>query len=456
MDTLTKDPRVQPFENLSDSAEERNLIACTIRSQEAWLRVSNLITVSDFTHPINRALWDVIDKMRGDNSVPSPVSVADKLPTDIKPMVEALGGWEYIDSLMKIPVDPLGVEQHAKRLHELTVLRRGRQAGESITKLADKGGPSDTFLQKVDEIVNDIPGEIGTEVILLGSIVTDYIDEKRANPKKIPGISTGYPILDANIQGLQPGRMYILGARTGMGKSVWCLNLVKKLAIDQGIPVLYISTEQSATDEISRLISIVADTPEHYINNGTFVNMNDYPERVAEAEIKIKDAPIHFSHDPFFSPEKLYRTIKKFVITEGVKAVFFDYIRIPQGNIASKDKWALVGDLSYGLKAIASDLKVPVISAVQVNRDGSQEFKATGEIDGSSFALSDMIEQSASVAMVLRPLNHTEQKDYPDYKFKRVITFSKNRHGSSSDKILYTLEETYVKLSELKSLAKNA
>lgn len=441
-------------EKLSDPAEERNLLACTIRSQEAWLRVSNSITVEDFTHPINRALWAVIDEMREGAGVPSPVSVMDKLPSDIKLQVDSMGGWEFIDSLMTIPVEPLGVEQHAKTLKGLTVLRRGRQAGESITKLANQGGPSEPFLQKVDEIVNDIPGEAGTDVILLGSIVSDYIAEKRANPKKLPGISTGYPILDVNIQGLQPGRMYILGARTGIGKSVWCLNLVKKLAIDQEVPVLYISTEQSPTDEISRLISIVADTPEHYINNGTFINMNDYPERVDNAEAKIKIAPIWFKHDPFFTPEKLYRTIKKYVITEGVRAVFFDYIRIPQGSIAAKDKWAMVGDLAYGLKAIASDLKVPVISAVQVNRDGSQEFKATGEIDGSSFALSDMIEQAASVAMVLRPLNHTEQKDYPDHKYKRVVTFAKNRHGSSSDKILYTMEEDYVKLSELKSLAK--
>lgn len=441
-------------ERLTDPAEERNLLACTIRSQEAWLRVSNSITIDDFTHPINRALWAVIDEMREGAAIPSPVSVTDKLPPDIKSQIEDLGGWEYINTLMTIPVDPLGVEQHAKKLKELTILRRGRLAGESITRLADKGGPSEPFLQKVEEIVNDIPGEIGTEVVMLGSIVTDYIADKRANPKKIPGISTGYPILDANIQGLQPSRMYILGARTGMGKSVWCLNLVKKLAIDQGIPVLYISTEQTQTDEISRLVSIVANTPEHYINNGTFISMNDYPAQVDEAEAKIKNAPIWFSHDPMFSPEKLYRTIKKFVITEGVKAVFFDYIRIPVGSIQSKDKWAMVGDLAYGLKAIASDLNIPVVSAVQVNRDGSEQFKVTGEIDGSAFALSDMIEQASSVAMVLRPLNFDERKDFPDFKNKRVVTFAKNRHGPQSDKILYTMEESYVKLSELKSLVK--
>lgn len=440
-------------EALTDPAEERNLIACTIRSQEAWILVGTSVTVDDFVHPVNRALWVVIDEMWRGKAIPSPVSVMDKLPSDIKEKVEAIGGWEAITRLMTIPVDPRGVEEHAKNLRELSILRRGRKAGKDISLLAEKGGPSEPFLQKVEEIVNDIPGEIGTEVIQLGSIAADYIAEKRANPKKIPGIPTNYPILDANIQGLQPSRLYILGARTGQGKSVWCLNLVKRLAVDQEIPVLYISTEQTPTDEISRLISIMAETNEHYIDNGTFIKMDKLAEQVAEAEERIKDAPIWFSHDPMFTPEKLYRTIKKYVITKGVKAVFFDYIRIPVSSIMAKDKWAMVGDLAYGLKAIASELNIPIISAVQVNRDGSEQFKNTGEIDGSSFALSDMIEQASSVSMILRPLNHAERKDYPDYQHKRVLSFSKNRHGPQSDKILFTMEPTYVKLTEIKSLA---
>jgi replicative DNA helicase len=446
--TITSDE-----ERLADPIEERNLIACVIRSQEAWLRVSDSVTVEEFVHPVNAALWTVIDDMREGAVVPSPVSVTDKLPRDIKDRVDGMGGWDYINTLMSIPIDPLNVEHHAKRLHELTILRRGKQAGETIQRLASKGGPSEPFLQKVEEIVNEIPGTVGTDVIKLGSIVEDYVTEKRLNPKKLSGYSTGYPLLDSVVEGLHPGRLYVLGARTGQGKSVFCLNLVKNLAIDQEIPVLYISTEQTKEDEISRLVSIVAKMPETYLDNGTFISMNNYPQQVSDAELQIKDAPIWFSHDPMFSPQKLYRTIKKFVLTEKIKVVFFDYIRIPVGDVGSRDKWALVGDLAYGLKAIASDLGVPVISAVQVNRDGAEQFVATGEIDSTAFALSDQIVQASSVAMVMRPLNKSEKDKNPDFLSKRVITFAKNRHGSMSTKLLYMMETGYVKLSELSTIA---
>jgi replicative DNA helicase len=441
------------IETLSSPQEERNVLASVIQSQDAWLRVSDKITTGDFTHEITQTLWSLVDDMRNNNVIPTAIGIYERLPKNVSAEIDDLGGWQFLDSLSKLPIEPINIDHYAKKLKELTILRRGRQAGETIQKLAERGGTSESFLEKVDEIVNEIPGETGTDVILLGSIAASYLAEKRANPKKIPGLTTGYPILDATIQGLQPGRLYILGARTGQGKSVWCLNLVKRLAVDQDIPVLYISTEQTSKDEISRLISIVADTPEHYLDSGNYSLMNAYPAQVDEAEKKVAKAPIWFSHDPMFTPEKLYRTIKKFVITEKVQCVFFDYIRIPVGSISSKDKWALVGDLAYGLKAIASELNIPIVSAVQVNRDGSEQFAATGEIDGSSFALSDMIEQASSVAMVMRPLNREEKKQYPDFKNKRVVTFSKNRHGPKSEKILFTMESSYVKLSELKSLA---
>lgn len=439
--------------DLVDTSEERNLIACALKSQEAWIRVSDTVTSEDFSQPLNRCLWDLVTEMRGNGVNPSPVVIHDKLPTELKQELDVLGGWSAINALIELPIDPSGIEYHAKKLHELTVLRRGKNAGEKITDLAGKASSSDSFLQKVDEIVNDIPGEVGGDISLLGSIADDYLNERKGHIQELPGIATGFTALDSITQGLQQGRLYVLGARTGIGKSVFHINLVKQLAVDQGIPVLYISTEQTQKDEISRLLSIVGQVREHMLNNGTFNNSIEQVARMNDALAAVRNAPIFFSHDPMFSSERLYRTIKKYVLTEGVKAVFFDYIRIPVSKIGSNDKWAMVGDLAYGLKALASELNIPIVAAVQVNRDGSQQFRETGEIDGSSFALSDMIEQAASVAMILRPLNKKEKEKFSDNIERRMLTFSKNRHGPKGDKILYTLNDGFVRLEEVERIA---
>lgn len=439
--------------NLCDTSEERNLLASCLKSQEAWLRVSDSVTSDYFSDSLNRNLWEIVSEIRNRGVNPSPVVIFDKLPKDLQDQLTDIGGWKAIDALVELPIDPSGVEYHAKKLYDYTVLRRGKVAGEKIQNLADNSATSETFLQKVDEIVNDIPGEIGTEVTFLGSIAEDYVTKRRNHPQEIPGISTGFAHLDSIIQGLQPGRLYTLGARTGVGKSIWCLNLVKNLAIDQMIPVLYISTEQTQQDEISRLLSVVAQVREHYLNNGTFINMPDQAAKIDNAIAQVKNSPIHFSHDPRFQPDRIYRLIKKYVLTEGVKAVFFDYIRVPVKQLGSNDKWAVVGDFAYGLKAIASELEIPIVTAAQINRAGAAAFRDTGEIEDDQFAISDEIVRASSVAMALRPLNKKEKEDYQDNIERRILAFAKNRHGSRSDKILYSLNDGFVRLEELKRIA---
>lgn len=435
-------------ERLVSTGEERNLLACVYQSEAAWLSVSDMITVEDFSHSTNKALWGVIDEMRNQNISPAPVLVHDKLPGDARKQLDEMGGWSYIEALGTLPVDPSNAEYHATKLNDLTVLRRGQRAGEKISFEATQSKSRDEFLTKVEDIVNEIPGPIGEEVLLLGSIAEEYVQNRAANQKEIPGLTSGYEKLDNAIQGFQPGRMYVIGARKKTGKSVLLLNMVKHLAVDMEIPVLYISTEQTQRDEVSRLIALASEVPESLINNGTFIGMKDYAEKVQYAVDIIKQAPIFFAHDPFFSLNKLRRTIKKHVIKNKIQAVFFDYIKIPSENIGSKDKWASVGDLAYGLKAVASDQNLPVITAVQINRDGAESFKFTGDIDSDAFANSDMIAQAMSVGMVLRPLNKDEQKDHQFSGEKRILKITDNRHGPANYKGLFAFHDDIIKLEE--------
>lgn len=439
-------------DKLRDGGEESRLLAAVYQSESAWLTVSDRVTPEWFAFPANQALWTVLDELRSSKVNPAPLVVYDRLPEGVKKQLDEIGGWTYLESLGTLPMDPSSVDYHAGKLEDLMVLRRGLRAGESISFQAMQAKNKEEYLNKVEEIVSEIPGPITDEVVLLGSIAEDFVKKKAANPKEIPGLTSGYPILDAELQGFQPGRMYVLGARKKTGKSVWLLNLVKHMAVDNRIPVLYISTEQSQEDEVSRLLSMTAEVPERYLGNGTFVDMADYSDRMDFAIEKIIKAPIHFQHDPFFSLSKLRRVIKKYVVLHGVQCVFFDYIKIPSENIGGRDKWAAVGDLAYGLKACASEQNVPVITAVQVNRDGAESFKFTGDMDSDAFAQSDMIAQAMSVGMILRPLNKEEKEEYTFAGEKRILKITDNRHGASSYKGLFAFNNEIISLEERQRL----
>lgn len=444
---------VEVEERLSNSGEERNLLAVCYQSQDAWLRISDKITQEDFTHPVNKSLWSVIDHMRNTNVEPTIIGIHDSLPDPVRKQVDEMGAWSFIQKLGELPVSVHNAEDTAKKIHDLTILRRGRTAGEDIVKLATATNDVGKFLEDAEMLVNDIEGGTGDEVVLLGSIAREYVNTKAANVKEIPGLTTGYEILDGQLQGLQKGRMYVVGARKKTGKSVFLLNLVKHIAIEKGIPVLYISTEQTQMDEVSRLLSMVSQVQEKYLNNGTFTGLNNGSADMLGAVDLIEKAPIYFAHDPFFTLSKLRRTIKKHVVLNKVQAVFFDYIKIPPDSMGSRDKWALVGELAYGLKAAASSMDVPVITAVQINRDGAQQMSFTGDIDSDAFANSDMIAQAMSVGLVLRPLNTEEQKDQSfGVGEKRILKITDNRHGLASYKGLFDFHNETITLEEIKTI----
>lgn len=446
---------IETEEKLSDSGDERGLLSCVFKSVEAWLEVSDTLSSEDFTNPMTQSLWAIIDNMRNKGIEPDHMEVYEKLPENARAMVDKFGGWNFLQALGNLPAKPSNATHYAQRLRELTVLRRGREAGKEISVKAESGLTANKFMEEAEMLVNDIPGNVGDNVVDLGSIAYDFLKSKIANPAEIPGLSTGYELLDLELQGLQPGRMYVVGARKKTGKSILLLNIMKHMAIDRGIPILYISTEQTQTDEVSRMLSMVSGVPEHYINNGTFAKMtDDSPERVFAAQERLKDAPIKFAYDPFFSLSKLRRTIKKHRVLSNIQCVFFDYIKIPTDAMGGRDKWAQVGDLAYGLKAVAGDQNLPVVTAVQVNRDGAEQMKFTGDIDSDSFANSDMIAQAMSVGMILRPLNADEKKAYEFAdEPKRILKITDNRHGASSYKALFNFKADIITLEERKIVA---
>ena len=109
-----------------------------------------------------------------------------------------------------------------------------------------------------DPMVHDfkkpvLEGKGDTEVNNIGSNALEFIQDKIAHAAEVPGHPSGFPELDRSIQGFQGGRLYVVGARKKTGKSMVLLNWAKHLSLDKNIPVLWISTEHSQTDEFSRL-----------------------------------------------------------------------------------------------------------------------------------------------------------------------------------------------------------
>jgi replicative DNA helicase len=431
---------------LSDIRAEQKLLGTLLRSSDAWMHLPEGLTPEALTQPLYRALFFVIDSIYTKGAVPDPIAVTEALPADMQVELEKIGGWGFLSTLRELPVDPKNSEFIARDLIDLLTRRRIESAGGEISGMATEAKPLDKIIENIEITISNIEGKGDTEVAQIGSNALEFVAAKIAAPAEVPGLESGFPELDKSIQGFQPGRLYIVGARKKIGKSATLLNWSKHLAVDLGVPVLWISSEHSQSDEFSRLLSLVSEVREMTINNGTFSDIPIHMERVERAVEDISDAPFYFCSMPNISLGKIKRLTRKFVRVHGVKILFVDYVK-GAPDTANVREWQELGILADGLKALASTEDIPVVSAVQINRAGAQELRAGGELDSDFFAGSDRIAQFMSVGMILRK---PTKKEAEDPEIFRVLEVVDNRHGPANLRMLLSFEGEIIKLKELK------
>jgi len=433
-------------EKLVDMRAEQKLLACLLREQDGWMRLPEVFSPEALSSPLNRALFHVIDNIYVKGAQPDPISVAEGLPRDMQAELEKIGGWGFLQTLKELPVDPKNVEFIARDLIDLRTRRNIETAGKTISGMATDNQPVTKVIENIELVINDIEGKNDSEVVSIGQGAEEFIAEKIAHPAEVPGLPSGFGELDKSIQGFQGGRLYVVAAPKKTGKSMILLNWAKHLTVDLGMPVLWISTEHSQTDEYSRLLSLVSEVREVSINNGTFSEVDVHMERVEQAVRRIAEAPFYFCSMPQFSVTKIKRLTRKFVRVYGVKALVFDYIKAV-ADTANIREWQELGVLADGLKTLAATENIPVLSAVQINREGRAEWKAGGEMDFDHAAGSDRIGQFMSVGMVVR---RPTKKEEADSDLFRVLEVTDNRHGPENYKMLLNFQGEIIKLSEVR------
>jgi replicative DNA helicase len=430
---------------LVDLRAEQKLLACILKEQDAWMRLPEGFSPDVLTSSLNRALFFVIDSLYAKGAQPDPIAISEGLPSDVQGELEAVGGWGFLETLRDLPMDSKNVEFVAKDLIELRTRRRIESAGGQIAGMAGDSEPVNKIIENIEVVINDIEGKSDLEVTPIGQNAMEFVQEKMAHPAEVPGLPSGFPELDKSIQGFQRGRLYVVGAPKKTGKSMLMLNWAKHLAVDQDIPVMWISTEHSQEDEFSRLLSLTSEVREISIGNGTFSDIPVHVERVGHAVEKLSNAPFWFCSLPYFTVGKIRRIARKYARVFGVKILFFDYIKaVP--DTANVREWQELGILADALKVLASTEGIPVVTAVQINREGRKEFRDGGDMDTDYYAGSDRIAQFMSVGMVLRK---PSKKENPDDKSFRVLEVKDNRHGPENYSMMLSFEGEIIRMTEL-------
>ena len=259
------------------------------------------------------------------------------------------------------------------------------EAEGKIFKIGEEGQRSKTGFQSMDQLVMQLIDRV-TELAENGA-------------EDVTGVRTGFYELDRQTAGLQPGDLIVLAARPSMGKTAFALNIAENVAVQEGLPVVVFSMEMGAAQLALRMVGSLGRIDQQHLRTGRLTD--EEWARLSETVERMRNVQLYIDETPGLSPGELRARARRQARQCGqVGLIIIDYLQLMSGNGGNEENRAtVIGEISRGLKALAKELKCPVIALSQLNR--SVETRTDKRPMMSDLRESGAIEQDADVIMFI-------------------------------------------------------
>lgn len=347
--------------------------------------------------------------------------------------LEAVGGVAYIASLTDgLPQRP-SIQHYVKIVKDKALLRGLIHiANSSISRAYLQSDPVEDILGAAETEILELAEEsVSTGFKRVTEIVKDSfgsIDALYERGQRITGLETHYADFDELTSGLQPQDLVIIAARPSMGKTALALNIAENVSVFDKKVVGIFSLEMSCEALLLRLLCSQARVDSHKMRTG-FLGKDDY-QKLVTALGALCDAPLFIDDTPAISLTEMRAKARRLQHSEGLHLLVVDYLQL-MGATAGKryeNRTQEVSAISRGLKALAKELKIPVIALSQLSRAPENRGGKDSEPKLSDLRESGSIEQDADVvAFIYRP--EVYDRDDPSLENKAKLLIAKQRNG---------------------------
>jgi replicative DNA helicase len=412
---------------------EQSVLGGLLLDNGAADRIADFLSGDHFYSDAHRLLYNAIMQLIGDNKPADVVTVAEALGSINK--LDYVGGMSYLAALVENVPTAANIRRYAEIVHERAILRRLAAAGGEIAESAfhPLGRSVREILDQAETKVFEIAehgarGQQGFQDIR--PLLTQVVERieflyNRDNPSDVTGIATGFTDLDRMTSGLQEGDLIVIAGRPSMGKTSLALNIAEHIALVLKMPVAIFSMEMGATQLAMRLMGSVGRLDQQKIRTGRLTN--DDWERLSGALGKLNDAPIHIDETPAMNALEVRARARRLARQYGGKlgAIVVDYLQLMQAVSDGENRATEISEISRSMKALAKELKLPVLALSQLNR--SLEQRPNKRPVMSDLRESGAIEQDADVILFI----YRDEVYNPDTQEKGVaeIIIGKQRNG---------------------------
>jgi len=351
--------------------------------------------------------------------------------------LEAVGGAGYLASLTDGVPRRSSVEHYVRIVRDKAMLRNLIHAANGVISQALEQASTaaeviDAAESSIFNISEERSGQQLTDIktIAMESFGGD-LDKLFQRGGRVTGLETYYSDLDDMTSGLQKSDLIIIAARPSMGKTAFAINIAENSAVLGGKSVAVFSLEMSKEALLNRMLCSQARVDAHKMRTG-FLAREDLG-KLRTALDKLIQAPIYIDDTPGISLTELRaKARRKAMDKDGLDLIVIDYLQLMSasapGGRRYENRTQEVSAISRGLKAIAKELKVPVIALSQLSRAPETRGGKDAEPKLSDLRESGSIEQDADIVMfIYRPEYYN--RDNPELEGKAKIIVAKQRNG---------------------------
>ena len=426
---------------------EQSVLGAILLDNDVLNRVVEYISADDFYHPAHKIIYDGIIDLWQKNEPIDLVTISQKIKE--KNQWEQSGGAAYLSSLVEGVPTTANASSYAKIVHEKSILRKLiNGANQIIADGFDTEGDIDHYLDKAEQIVFEVANDrIRQNFAAIGDIVKDSFKtiEKLYDRKElITGVSTGYKDLDRLTSGFQPSDLIILAGRPSMGKTALALNMVDTAAVEKGVVCAVFSLEMSKEQLVQRMLCSRAEVDAQRLRGG-FLSEHDWPKLTQAAGV-LSEAPIFIDDTAALSVLDIRAKARRLQKERGLGLVVVDYMQLMRGTRRSESREREISEISRSLKALAKEMRVPVLALSQLNR--GVEARQDKRPQLSDLRESGSIEQDADVVTFIYrdEVYNTESPD----KGKAEVIIGKQRNGPIG-RVMLTFRNQFTRFDDLAS-----
>jgi replicative DNA helicase len=419
---------------------ERSILGAVLLENVLYNEAAERLRPEDFALDSHQRIFARMGELIDSNRAIDLVTLTEELAR--RKEVESVGGVAYLASLTEGLPRRLSIEEYVQIVKDKSLLRQLIGiCSSAITRAADQSESALDVLNAAEtELINVTEKGITTGFTGIPEIVRDSfgtIDNLYKQGKEITGLATHFNEFDRMTSGLQHSELTIIAARPSMGKTAWAINIAQNAAVYSGKIVAVFSLEMSKESLLRRMLASQALVDSQKIQKGFLLREDQ--EKLTLALEALTEAKIFIDDTPGISLTEMRAKARRLRQTQGgLDLIVIDYLQLmsaaPVGGKAKnyENRTQEVSAISRGLKALAKELKVPVVALSQLSR-ASEQRGGDKKPMLSDLRESGSIEQDADVVAFIHRESYYNRDENgqpdPETEGKAEIIIAKQRNG---------------------------